>query len=116
MQITAEESDMYPVTQQWVTTPVIGRTPEEDDKIERAMDANIADFQERTYVDITEVPPQIDLFTAIPRISHMHGEDGLVNVWTIVQLQLDGRLQVGNEVITSPIEAVVQAERDRWCC
>ena len=72
MQITAEESDMYPVTQQWVTTPVIGRTPEEDDKIERAAGANSADFQARAYVDINGVPSQLDLFTAIPRKSHMH--------------------------------------------
>ena len=46
----------------------------------------------------------------------MHGEYGVVNVWPIVKILLDGRLQVGNEALTSSIDAVVQAERGRWRC
>ena len=114
IQMGEDVSNMYPVTQQWVTTPVTGRTTEEDEMIERAMDANIADFWERIYVDITGVPPQKDLFTTTPKISHMHGEDGVVNVRPIVKILLDGRLHVGNEALTSSIDAVVQAERSQW--
>ena len=80
------------------------------------MEANSAYFQARTYVNITGVPPEIDLFTAIPRKSHMHGEDGIVNVQTIAQILIGCRLQVENDVIPSPIVAVGRAERGRWRC
>ena len=88
IQMGKGESDMYRVTYQWIVTPMIGMLLEEDDKLEWAMGANSADFQERTYVDITGVSPQIDLFTAIPRKPHMHGEDGLFNVQTIAKILL----------------------------
>ena len=46
----------------------------------------------------------------------MHREGYFVNVRMIVQILLDGRLQVGNEVIMSPVDVVLQVERGRWRC
>ena len=57
LQMGEEVSNIYPETQQWVSTPVIGRTRGEQKKIERAMDANSADFRERIYIDLIGVTP-----------------------------------------------------------
>ena len=35
---------------------------------------------------------------------------------TVSQILLGGRIETGNDVITSPIKAVVQAERGKWRC
>ena len=46
----------------------------------------------------------------------MYGEDGLVNIRRIMQILLDRKFQIGNEVITSTIHAVVQGEKGQWRC
>ena len=56
------------------------------------MEVNSAYFQAWTYVDINGIPPEIDLFTAIPRKSHMHGDDVLVKVLTIAHILISCRL------------------------
>ena len=45
----------------------------------------------------------------------MHGGDLPVNRKTVAQILLGGRIGTRNDVITFPIQAVVQAERGQWC-
>ena len=80
------------------------------------MEANSTDIQERTYIDITGVPPTTDLFKITPKTSHMHGEDDLVNIRTAVQIVLGGALQIRSEVMAYLVDVVVQVERGRWRC
>ena len=44
----------------------------------------------------------------------MQGEDHLANGKTVAQILLGRRVETGNNAITYPIQAVVQAERGRW--
>ena len=50
MQMGDEDSNTYPVTKKWVTTPVAGRKEEEQEKVEveRAIKGNSADIQNWT--------------------------------------------------------------------
>ena len=94
--------------------PVVGRTIEEGPNIEQAMKTNSEDIQNRIYADNTGVPPKKDLYTAITKRPYLQGEDHLGNGKTVAQILLGRRVETGNNAITYPIQAVVQAERGRW--
>ena len=114
MYVREDESHVYPITQLWVACPVVGSTIEEGPKIEQAMKTNSEDIHNRIFADITGVPPEKDLYTAIPTRSYLQCEDHLVNGKTVSQLLAEGRVETGNNTIISPIQAVVQAERGQW--
>ena len=79
MQVREDNSHMYPITQLCVASPVTARTVEEGSKIELAMKANIEEIKNRTHVDITGIPPEKDLYTAIPNRSYLKVETHPVN-------------------------------------
>ena len=78
------------------------------------MKTNSKNITHRTYIDLTGVPPTMDLFTIIPDRTHRKGETQLANGRTVAQLLLGGRAEIEDIVITSPIKTVSQAERGRW--
>ena len=59
--------------------PVDERMTKEGYKIEQAMKTTSEDIQDTIYANITGETSEKDLYTAIPRISYMHGENILVN-------------------------------------
>ena len=115
-QMGEDTSNTYPVTQRWIVLPVPGRTNEEQETLERAMEANSAHIQEMTYIDLTGVPPMLNLFTITPKTYHLHVKDDLVNVQPTMQTILGGALQTGSEVMVSPVDVVSRAEIGRWRC
>ena len=72
------------------------------------MKTNSEDITHRTYLDLTGVPPTMDLFTIIPDRTYRKGENQLANGRTVAQLLLGGRAEIEDAVITSPIKSVAQ--------
>ena len=114
MQVREDNSHMYPITQLWVASPVVVMSAEDSPKIELAMKTNSEDINNRTYVDLTGVPPETDLHTVILNRTYLKGETQLVNGKTVAQLLLGGCTEIGDTIITSPIQTVSQAEWGRW--
>ena len=111
--VREDNSQIYPITQYWVASPVDTRTEEEGPRIKLAMKTNSEDVTHRTYVDITGVTTGKDLFSIIPDRTYHAKEPPLPNGKKIVQLLLGGRVEMDGFTI-SPIRAPGQAERGRW--
>ena len=77
------------------------------------MKTNSEDIMNRTYVDLTGVPPETNLYTAIPNRTYLKGETLLANGKTVAQLLRGGWAEIGDTIITSPIQTMAQAERGR---
>ena len=67
-------------------------------KVEAATKVNYDDIKNRMYIDITGIPPQVDIYTVTPAASQMYGQDELVIVRTVVQIILQSEVDISRVV------------------
>ena len=71
-------------------------------------------LQSRTSVTLVGVPVGLNLFTMTPSTSYLEGDNGQVNLKSIVEIIFSVTAILDGIVIDYPVHKVVQEESGQW--